>query len=76
MNDICPECRFGRMKATTAPFIASIHARVLTIPDVPATICDVCGRIAYETSYLNKLQQHLHHHFPTKKPTSSISVSI
>lgn len=76
MSNVCPECRFGRMKTTTAPYIVVVHTQVLTMPNVPATVCDVCGSTAYEIGYLNKLQQHLHYHFPIKKPSASISVSL
>lgn len=76
MRNPCKECYFGRMNASTAAFIAAFNDQVMTIPNVPAQVCDVCGAVTYDANYLRKLRQHLHKHIPNKTPSSSVTISL
>lgn len=53
---ICPECHVGRMQKGRVSYLNWINGRLITVPDFPAWICDICGSYEYEHGALIELQ--------------------
>jgi len=54
----CPECLAGRMKLTHVAYFTWLSKELITVPDFPAWVCDICGRRDYDpqaVSWLNIL---------------------
>ncbi|MCJ7703628.1 MAG: YgiT-type zinc finger protein [Anaerolineales bacterium] len=54
----CPECQAGIMGLAYITYFTWLGAELITVPDFPAWICDVCGRRDYDSqavSWLNTL---------------------
>jgi len=54
----CPECHAGLMKLEPITYFTRLAGELITVPDFPAWICDVCGRREYDpqaVSWLNVL---------------------
>jgi len=52
---ICKECQMGRLKQRLVTYITWLGDEVITVPDFPAWICDVCGMRIYDGHALNRL---------------------
>jgi len=54
----CPECQAGLMRLEHVTYLTWLIGELITVPDFPAWICDVCGRREYDleaVSWLNIL---------------------
>ncbi len=54
----CPECQTGLMRLDHVTYLTWLAGELITVPDFPAWICDVCGRCDYDpqaVSWLNIL---------------------
>ncbi len=54
----CPECQSGVMHLEYVTYFTWLGEELITVPDFPAWICDVCGRREYDAraiSWLNLL---------------------
>jgi YgiT-type zinc finger domain-containing protein len=54
----CPECHAGVMEQAFITYFTWLGTELITVPDFPAWICDVCGRRDYDpqaVSWLNTL---------------------
>jgi YgiT-type zinc finger domain-containing protein len=54
----CPECQVGIMDLAYVTYLTFRGGEMITVPNFPAWICDVCGRRAYDpdaVSWLNIL---------------------
>jgi len=54
----CPECQVGIMDLEYVTYLTFRGGEMITVPNFPAWICDVCGRRAYDpdaVSWLNIL---------------------
>ena len=51
VDDECPQCMVGRIRAESKPFLKLFHKQLFTIPDGVCYICDVCD--FYEFDYTN-----------------------
>lgn len=54
----CPECRSGMIRLHHVTYFTWLHDELVTVPNFPAWVCDVCGRREYDTraiSWLNIL---------------------
>ena len=54
----CPECQAGIMAMAHITYFTWLSGELITVPDFPAWICDVCGRRDYDpqaVSWLNTL---------------------
>jgi len=52
----CPECHAGHMQIKHIAYFTWLAGELISVPDFPAWICDVCGRREYDTraiSWLN-----------------------
>lgn len=54
----CPECQAGVMHLRYITYFTWLNDELITVPNFPAWICDVCGRREYDSraiSWLNTL---------------------
>ncbi|MBN2554546.1 MAG: YgiT-type zinc finger protein [Anaerolineales bacterium] len=68
----CPDCRVGNLKLGHASFFTDVDGAVITLPDFPAWICDLCGYREYDNSALSKLQALLATEQKIPKPPSRV----
>jgi YgiT-type zinc finger domain-containing protein len=51
----CRECPSGRMHRQLVTYITWLGNELITVPDFPAWVCDVCGLRIYDGHALNRL---------------------
>jgi len=51
----CSECHIGQMHQTTVTYFTLLGDDLITVPDFPAWLCDICGRLEYDFEALNNL---------------------
>jgi YgiT-type zinc finger domain-containing protein len=51
----CRECQAGQMHRQFVVYYTWIGDDLITVPDFPAWVCDVCGRREYDPQALNRL---------------------
>jgi len=51
----CSECSIGMMHKAKVTYFTWLGAELITVPDFPAWICDVCGKREYDLDALNNL---------------------
>ena len=55
---VCPECKAGVMRLRYITYFTWLEEELITVPNFPAWICDMCGRREYDSraiSWLNTL---------------------
>jgi hypothetical protein len=52
----CPRCLFGRCYANTGTYITLYKGRIISAPDTPAYICDVCNYQEFDQQAIQQLQ--------------------
>lgn len=55
-NVSCEECRIGRYRDTTAPYLQWIGGRMVVFPNAPAYVCDVCHYMKYDVRFLRDVE--------------------
>jgi YgiT-type zinc finger domain-containing protein len=61
MNDLtpdnfpCAECQAGHLHRRFVTYFTWIADELVTVPDFPSWVCDVCGRREYDPQALNQL---------------------
>jgi YgiT-type zinc finger domain-containing protein len=51
----CTDCQAGLMHRKHVTYITYIGDELITVPDFPAWVCDVCGKREYDGQALNQL---------------------
>jgi YgiT-type zinc finger domain-containing protein len=51
----CTECQAGIMHRRFLTYFTYLGDELITVPDFPAWVCDVCGRREYDFHALNQL---------------------
>ena len=51
----CSECSIGMMHKAQVTYFTWLGEELITVPDFPAWICDVCGKREYDQEALNNL---------------------
>jgi YgiT-type zinc finger domain-containing protein len=51
----CGECDLGYMRRTTVTHFTFAGGRMITIPNFPAWVCDMCGDCEYDSEALKNL---------------------
>ena len=64
----CENCRIGRYRPTTLPYVTDLDGEILIIPNVPAYVCDVCRRSQYDPGYMIFVQHLLDQEERGKQP--------
>jgi YgiT-type zinc finger domain-containing protein len=52
----CTECQAGQMHKQMVTYFTWLADELITVPNFPAWVCDVCGRREYDAQALNRLQ--------------------
>lgn len=55
---VCPECQTGIMRLNYLTYFTWLNGELITVPNFPAWVCDVCGMREYDgraVNYLNAL---------------------
>ena len=64
----CSECSVGQMHPTKVAYFTWMGEELISVPDFPAWVCDICGRREYDTQALNQLSVLLSPTAGRKKP--------
>jgi len=51
----CTECQVGHMHRRYLTFFTYLDEELVTVPNFPAWVCDLCGRREYDARALNQL---------------------
>ena len=51
----CSECNIGQMHKTNVTYFTWLNDEMITVPDFPAWVCDICGKREYDHEALNQL---------------------
>lgn len=54
-NYACVECHMGMMQSKHVTYFTHIQNELITVPNFPAWICDVCGRREYDVQSIHWL---------------------
>ncbi len=57
-NHMCPECHAGVFHLEYLTYFTWLNDELITVPNFPSWVCDVCGKREYDThavSWLNML---------------------
>ena len=54
-NYSCNECHMGMMQSRHITYFTHIQGELITVPNFPARICDVCGRREYDMQSIHWL---------------------
>ena len=55
---ICPECHTGVFRLEYLTYFTWLNDELITVPNFPSWVCDICGKREYDTravSWLNML---------------------
>jgi len=52
---VCPECQTGVMQLQRVTYFTWLDEELITVPDFPARVCDVCGRREYDRNAIQRL---------------------
>ena len=74
----CSECQAGQMRRQYVTYFTWLGDELITVPDFPAWVCDICGRREYDPYALSQLSMllnpsagkpvHKPIHMPSKPP--------
>jgi len=51
----CTSCSIGQMRKTHITYFTWLGEQMITVPNFPAWICDMCGRREYDLQALDNL---------------------
>jgi YgiT-type zinc finger domain-containing protein len=52
---ICSECQAGVLRLEYITYFTWLNEELVTVPNFPAWVCDVCGRREYDSRAINWL---------------------
>lgn len=52
---VCPECHAGLMRLEYLTYFTWLNQELITVPNFPSWVCDICGRREYDTRAINWL---------------------
>jgi len=47
-HSLCPECQTGILRQKYLTYFTWLNEELITVPNFPAWVCDVCGRREYD----------------------------
>ncbi len=56
-DDLCPRCRYGRIRSNPLPYIRIFRGHLFTVPDATCLTCDVCDYCEYEDPFIEIMGQ-------------------
>lgn len=51
----CSRCQIGQMRETRLPYTVIEHNKLVSVPDMPARVCDVCGNRDFDREAVKRL---------------------
>jgi len=51
----CTECQAGHMRRRLVTYFTWLEDELITVPDFPSWVCDVCGRREYDMQAISQL---------------------
>jgi YgiT-type zinc finger domain-containing protein len=51
----CAECQAGHMHRDYVAYFTYLGDELISVPDFPAWVCDICGRCEYDENALTRL---------------------
>ena len=69
----CPECHGGNVSMQHVVYYTWVSGELITVPDFPAWICDMCGMREYDQRALSWLKYHSQSRYRTEisNPTTA-----
>jgi YgiT-type zinc finger domain-containing protein len=55
-EESCPECQVGSLRRSSVPYYANLEGTLVTVPNFPAWVCDVCRHCEYDEEALEALR--------------------
>ena len=52
----CSECSIGEMHKTSMTYFTWANGMLITVPDFPAWVCDICGKREYDHDAVAKME--------------------
>lgn len=52
---ICAECQAGILRLEHLTYFTWLNDELITVPDFPAWVCDICGRREYDSQAVSRL---------------------
>lgn len=68
---LCPECQAGAFHLKYITYFTWLNEELVTVPNFPAWICDVCGRREYDMRAVNWLNTLLNPETGRRSPNRS-----
>jgi YgiT-type zinc finger domain-containing protein len=65
----CPECHSGVMRLQHLTYFTWLNEELVTVPNFPAWVCDMCGRRDYDSRAVSWLNTLLNPIAGKRKPT-------
>ena len=63
----CPECQLGVLRQRRVSYFTVHAGQLISVPDFPAWVCDVCGRREYDAAALAELRAMLNTARPPRR---------
>jgi len=60
-QSICTECQTGVLRLEYLTYFTWLDEELITVPNFPAWVCDVCGRREYDSHAVSRLNTLLNH---------------
>jgi YgiT-type zinc finger domain-containing protein len=60
-QSVCPECQTGVLRLEYLTYFTWLNDELVTVPNFPAWVCDVCGRREYDSRAILRLNTLLNH---------------
>jgi YgiT-type zinc finger domain-containing protein len=51
----CPRCQIGLMRATQLPYTVIENGKLVSVPEMAARVCDVCGNRDFDRESVKRL---------------------
>jgi len=67
-QDLCTECQTGVMRLEYITYFTWLNEELVTVPNFPAWVCDVCGRREYDARAVTWLNTLLSHEMGGRRP--------
>jgi YgiT-type zinc finger domain-containing protein len=55
VHRLCSECQTGILRLEYLTYFTWLNEELITVPNFPAWVCDVCGRRAYDSRAVARL---------------------
>lgn len=55
LRSLCPECQTGILRMESLTYFTWLNDELITVPNFPAWVCDICGRREYDTHAVARL---------------------